>query len=439
MASRRAQVLILGAGAAGLAAARFLRQRSIRVQVLEARDRIGGRIWTYRESFWPPLELGAEFVHGKHPLLWSEIRRAHLRTGNADGLHLLLERGRLRQAKQLFEQAAAIFVGAGDPEESIGRFVHRATRGNAPLRQLAMAFAEGFFASHPERTSAEFVGRMARASAERGGDEMSRVLDGYDSLAGALVQDLSPGSELWLNARVWRVRWSHHRVEAFAETERKSPLGPFAADRVVVTLPLGVLQAPAGRGGIAFEPRLGQKAEAFRRLEMGAIIKVLLRFRRAPWAYGRALSRSRQFAFAHAPSAPVPTWWRPLPFDEPLLVGWAGGRHADALSHHSSEWILERGLDSLVRIFGVRRAQVESLLESARVVDWQADPHSRGGYCVVPVGAVPLQEELARPVEDTLFFAGEATHATGFAGTVHGAMATGERAAREVLRGLGRR
>src|SRR5262249_23300846 len=164
-----------------------------------------------------------------------------------------------------------------------------------------------------------------------------------------------------------------------------------------------------------------------------------LRFRRPPWMGGRRrLFPSRSFGFAHSPSAAVPTWWRPLPFDQPVLVGWAGGRHAAALSQHSQNWILERGLESLVQIFRLRRAELESLLESARVVDWQADPHSRGGYCVVPVGAVPMQEQLSVPIRDTLFFAGEATHITGFAGTVHGAIETGERGAREVLRRLGR-
>jgi monoamine oxidase len=437
MLSQHLQVLVIGAGAAGLAAARVLRQRAVQVRVLEARDRVGGRIWTQHDAVSPPLELGAEFVHGKHPLLWSMLRRARLRTGHADGPHWLLENGRWRRADQVFEDVAEVFAKAGSPEESIKRFVQRIAPRRKRLRRLAMLFAEGFFAAETDRISAAFIGKMSRASAASRGDEIFRILDGYDRLAAFLARGLTPGKELWLNAQVQRVRWSHHRVEVFAQTARKIPLPLFEADRAVVTVPLGVLRASPAQGGILFQPPLREKEEPFRRLEMGPVVKILLRFRQAPWTQGvRRASAFSRFGFAHVPAAPVPTWWRTLPFNDSRLVGWAGGPRARRLSHRPQSWILDRGLESLRLIFGLGLAELERLLESARVVDWQADPFSRGGYCVVPVGGVPLQEQLARPVQDTLFFAGEAVHTEGFAGTVHGAMETGENAARAVLRSL---
>jgi monoamine oxidase len=434
MPSRHVQVLIIGAGAAGLAAARVLRQRSVQVRVLEARDRVGGRIWTEQDGFFRPLEMGAEFVHGKHPLIWSMLRKARLRTGDADGPHWLWDNGRFRRADRVFGRAEGIFEKAGDPEESIQQFVRRMAGKNSRLAKLAIMFTEGFYAAQPSRVSSTFIGRMARASAETSGEEMFRVLDGYGRLPAFLARGLAAGQELWLNAMVRRVRWSHHHVEVFGQTARKTPLPLFRADRALVTLPVGVLRASPSQGGIVFQPPLSDKQEALRRLEMGPIVKVLLRFRQPPWKQGtRKLS---QFGFVHAPAAAIPTWWRLLPFEDARLVGWAGGPRARRLASHTESWILERGLESLGLIFGLRRADLERLLESARVVNWQADPFSLGGYCVVPVGAVPLQEELARPVQDTLFFAGEAVHVDGFAGTVHGALETGERAAREVLRSL---
>jgi monoamine oxidase len=97
---------------------------------------------------------------------------------------------------------------------------------------------------------------------------------------------------------------------------------------------------------------------------------------------------------------------------------------------------LNHALDALTRLFGIERKRIEHLLEAQYVYDWHADPYARGSYSYVAVGGLGAQEELARPVEDTLFFAGEATNSDGYHGTVHGAIATGRRAAAEVIEGL---
>lgn len=133
----------------------------------------------------------------------------------------------------------------------------------------------------------------------------------------------------------------------------------------------------------------------------------------------------------------MPTWWTPLPFQVPVLMGWSGGASADALTGINESEVLRRALQSLQSIFQRDAGDLEEELEAWRIHDWKSDPYARGGYCIVPVGSLDAMEELARPVKDRLFFAGEHTHVGGREGTIHGAIETGERAAEQVLRALG--
>src|SRR5262249_20119523 len=157
-------------------------------------------------------------------------------------------------------------------------------------------------------------------------------------------------------------------VEVHARTALGHQLPPFRARRALITLPVGVL----GAGSITFTPALRTKAAALRALYMGPIVKVVLYFREPLWSRGgrRALSRGH-FAFIHAPALPIPTWWRPLPFESPILVGWAGGSYASKLSGHQTPWVLQRAIDTVAKILRMPPLQVESFLDGSWVVDWQ--------------------------------------------------------------------
>ena len=163
MASDRMDVLILGAGAAGLAAAGELVGSGVSVQVLEARDRIGGRIWTIRPGEPNlPIELGAEFVHGRHPAIWRKLAKARLRAKNADGPHWEWHRGRLQRTDKRFKKTVELLTKAGDPEQSIRAFIAKHAGLHSPLGRMATAFAEGFYASNIDRVS-----RVHRADVSR--------------------------------------------------------------------------------------------------------------------------------------------------------------------------------------------------------------------------------------------------------------------------------
>lgn len=118
------------------------------------------------------------------------------------------------------------------------------------------------------------------------------------------------------------------------------------------------------------------------------------------------------------------------------MTGWAPFHSAERLSGQSREFVIERALKSLSTIFKMNAKELERVLEGAYFHDWQSDPFSRGAYSYGKVGAVEAEKILAEPLDDTLFFAGEAMDTTGNNGTVHGAIASGKRAAKQILRGL---
>ncbi|GMU08362.1 flavin monoamine oxidase family protein [Corallococcus caeni] len=164
---------------------------------------------------------------------------------------------------------------------------------------------------------------------------------------------------------------------------------------------------------------------------MGALVKILLRFRTPFWREHEATAR---FGFFHAPAAPFSTWWTLAPHRRTRhLVGWSGGPNAAALSGSSDTVVLRRALQGLSQLFHRSVRELNEQLEAWHVQDWQGEPYTRGGYAVIPSGAMDAVEALARPVGRTLFFAGEATHVGGDEGTVHGALETGRRAADELL------
>jgi monoamine oxidase len=430
--------VIIGAGAAGLAAAAELARSGRSALVLEARERIGGRVWSLDVPGLPvPVELGAEFIHGRPAATFSLMRQAGIAAVDAPIVRLAVQDGKLRaRGEGLYESIQRILrrhAGAlGKKDVSFESFLARGRHGlSAEARVFARMRVQGYDAADPRRAS-------ARAIAEEWGAEGAasyghfRPQGGYGALLTALAGGLRGSRvELRLQSVVRVVRWKRGAVEVEGTVLGKTFRA--AAPRAIVTLPLGVLKLPSrAPGAVRFMPSLKEKRPALDGLVSGAVIKAALLFRTPFWEEIDA-ARYRGVSFFHSPQAAFPTVWSALPERAPLLIAWAGGPKATRLSGAKAPGIVRQAVTSLESVFGAR-AGVEKHLAAFWVHHWQLDLFARGAYSYVAVGGHGARRALAEPLRDTLFFAGEAADYEGEHGTVAGALQSGTRAAREVLR-----
>jgi monoamine oxidase len=501
-------VLIIGAGAAGLAAARDLAVAGIKVCVIEARERIGGRVYTLHEASSPvPIELGAEFVHGKHPALMEILDSAREPFCDVTDRHWYFENGELSKSHDFWNKLTALMdlMSPEKPDRSFKDFLDSLPDDDATREAKAVAtrYVQGFEAARPERIGVHGLIKESEAQDEIDGYHSFRILRGYDRVTQALHdQALSCGAVFHLNTIVEEIRWRKNHVEAVCKTGDNEHT--FTASRAVITLPLGVLQlsvksptsnvqnqlstgaagaspadrgsnptsgSPAGHPGwggtvragsrqsaaVRFLPALPEATQnAIRGLVMGQVVRIVLRFRKRFWEHLDVPSAGgredmEQLGFIHYPEAPIPTWWTLLPIRAPVLVGWTGGPNAEELLTRSSkkmvreeimtesilnEAILKAAINSLIQIFAIPESELREQLVASYMHDWHSDPFSRGAYAYVPVGGLEAQQTLSRPIDNTLFFAGEAL-SVGHIGTVHGAIETGQRAARDALKTAG--
>jgi monoamine oxidase len=205
------------------------------------------------------------------------------------------------------------------------------------------------------------------------------------------------------------------------------------APRLIVTVPIGVLRATADqKGAIIFDPPLADKVGACRHLESGHVVKVHLQFREPFWLE-RLPGKSHQFGFSISFDSPFPTFWDQQPLHPATLTGWAGGPAAERLLKLSGDELRAAAITSIAQTFNLEKSFIAGQCLAFHYHDWNADPFSRGAYSYPALGGLEAARVLGQPVADTLFFAGEATDSQGFSGTVHAALESGYRVAREIL------
>jgi monoamine oxidase len=420
------EVVIVGAGAAGLAAARELALAEIPTLVLEARPRLFGRVRTVHDQAWPaPVETGAEFVHDEAPLTSALARRAAAALETVPDRHVILGPETTRSF--------------GDPDERLQALLAplRHSRGDRSLAsvlaeqpanadaELVRFFVEGYHAAQVDRISARSLLQDDDPEANEAPTQR-RPLAGYDAvlrgLVAALPKDLIA---IRTDVAVTRIAWRPGHVTLESDSEIVE------APACIVTAPLGVLKART----LPIEPWPDGWDGALACLEVGAVQKVTLLLQEAFWtaaALWPASGRRTMPNFWHAPAEAFPTWWTTAPRGLPILTGWAGGPKAHSLAAQNATAIVDRAITSLAHMFELPRRRLESMVRGWHWHDWMSDPYSRGAYTYVGVNGLAAQEHLARPVDSTLALAGEALNRESI-GTVEGAFASGRQAAHHIL------
>src|ERR1700761_222910 len=360
-------VVIIGAGVSGLAAASELRDTHFSVLVLEARDRVGGRVWTRHEpDSEAPIELGAEFIHGRVPETFELLHEVGEAAVETSGAHWTLVDGKLQQrGDDLFgqiQQALQKSRALEKPDVAFSDWLNQAGQFGLSPAATAMAktFVEGFDAADPARVSTHFVATEWGEGGLLDGSQY-RPMGGYSSVLGALTGSLDRRrTRVQMQTVVRDVHWKRGSVEIGALFQGRS--FKVSAQRAIVTLPLGVLQAPAGAdGAVRFVPAIDSKRRALEGLVFGPVLKLSLRFRHAFWEEIEE-GTYRNASFFHSAQTPVPTFWTTSPLKTPLLTAWIAGPKAGRLSaagtggsEHANSSVNELtalALESLSRMFG---------------------------------------------------------------------------------------
>ncbi len=399
-------VIIIGAGIAGLAAAHALHAAGCNVLVVEARQRIGGRIWTDRS--YGPVEFGAEFIHGHRAATWELVQRTGLSTSRwgrdrrfaLDGQMLTDTDPVVQAVYQLYRQICQ-YRG---PEVSVADLIARLSP-SLHVQTLIGRWLANLEGADLTRLSATALSRERRLSTM--GEDNFHIDGGYDQL----LDPLCAGIAIELGVAVMNVVWSANRVDVILADERR-----LQARRVVITVPVSLLQAGQPR----FDPPLpADKQAAIHAIPMGHVTKLVLWFDRQFWSSFTVLSTDNTIA----------TWWPVTSAHVPTLMGYTGGQQAVVVSELGEARAITVALEELSTLFQVDAA---AYYRNGRLIDWSNDPWSRGAYTYSAVTTPAARAVLATPL-DPLFFAGEATVIGAEIATVHGAFESGRRVARQIL------
>lgn len=425
------RVIVIGAGAAGLAAARELTDKGAEVVVLEARDRLGGRAMTDKTLAAYPVEMGAEFVHGQNALTWryiKDFRLATLPAENRSTSYHLYTNGALhdydtwltdntgsdKDPEVRIENAAADWVDGESMEISLAELI-RVSDSLAPLRNPdVMRLIDNQFGEEVAANLDQMgVYGLAEATYPGDGRQDYRIKRGYSEL----FTHMAAGLNVQLNTEVVRIAWGGSDVVVTVRDGRI-----FSGDAVVITLPIAVLQAEV----VHFDPPLpAWKMEAINAIGSGHVTKIALAFSSRFWpeTLGELYS-DRTFQ----------VWWQPgygrsIPSN--VLMANTGGRSGLFLESFSERDAIELALEEVCGIFG---SDIRPLLTAGSFKAWGTDPFARMGYSYLPPDADGYRSEVSESVGG-LYFAGEATNTIRPA-SVHGAIESGIRAAAEVAASL---
>ncbi|TSD67394.1 FAD-dependent oxidoreductase [Inquilinus sp. KBS0705] len=429
-------VIVIGAGAAGLMAAHALAKAGRKVIVLEARNRTGGRIYTISDNlFFKDTELGAEFVHGNLPVTLKLLKEAAIPYRSANAEMWTYRKGKFRENDMVIEDWELLIEKLDNLKQdtNIYDFLEKEFPGDkyAVLRNSVWQYVSGYDTGNPRLASA-FALRKEWEHEEM--DAQHRVDGGYCAIISYLVRQCKAnGGEVLLNSVVKHISWKKGYVTVTTDNAET-----YEAAQVLIAMPLGVLQANGDeKGAISFYPAIPDHSKAIQQMGFGAVIKLLLEFKQPFWLDEESRKMAgddiEKMGYLFSEEE-IPTWWTQVPDQSNVLTGWIGGPTAADKLNTPDEEILAQGLQSLANIFKRGLEDLKGELIAYRIMNWTADPFTRGSYAYDTVEAPNARKVLQSSVEDTIYFAGEYLYEGTAMGTVEAALASGEEVANKILR-----
>lgn len=420
------EVLIIGAGACGLIAGRLLVEKGFLVTIVEARDRVGGRILTDNTSFGNIVEHGAEFIHGDQPFTLSLLKECGAQTSELHGKWYEVKQGRVEESTLFDSDWDEMLVRMKDLDEDtdLASFLNNNFSEDryADLRESVKQFVEGYDAAEMNKAS---VFSLREEWAESEDATQYRVVGGYGKLITFLKDEITAqGGKIILSAEVTGIEWSKSKVALETADGRV-----IKGERVIITIPIGVLQ----KGTLRFTPELPHRRDIFSRIGFGGVIKFTFQFSQ-DFRDSVILKRFQNLGFILS-DAEIPTWWTG-PDSGVTLTGWWGG--PSTMHENLNEGaLLKKAIASLSYILACSEDVVEKSIIKSAVIDWVRDPFSQGAYAYATVNSENARKILSIPIEDTIYFAGEALYSGSAMGTVEAALVSGTEVSKKLsgLRG----
>ncbi|HZV70734.1 MAG TPA: NAD(P)/FAD-dependent oxidoreductase [Saprospiraceae bacterium] len=422
-------IIVVGAGAAGLITARELARAGRKVIILEARRRLGGRIHSFSDKkFNTSTEAGAEFIHGKLETTLGLLKEYKIDKLPGKGQVWQIRNGELEKDKDFIadhHHQLSKKLKLVKRDLPVHKFLETHFKGveYTSLRNSVKSFVEGY-----ESADVEHFSTIAFREEWHGAEdwEQYRVQNGYGSLINAIADECRHlGCKIYLNQAVTKISWKKNEVEVLCSNGKK-----YIASQSVITVPLGILQ----QGLIRFAPAMPARMKAIKSLGFGHVIKILMLFKTKFWQEKKLQKRVGQdldnlfFIFS---KASIPTWWTQHPSDSTLLTGWLSGPKAKGHASHTEKEIIDEAIHSLAIIFDTDEKTIRSKLKAWKVVNWNKDEFSRGSYTYATVNAAKHRIAGGKAEKNTLFFAGE--HFAEEPGTVDAALKSGLKTAGVML------
>lgn len=422
--TNRSDILIIGAGACGLMAAKELSQKGKKVTVLEAKLQAGGRINTlHAGEFLQPVDTGAEFVHGNLPVTLQLLNEANIGYTKISGKMLRSSNGKWDETDEPIEGWKEMMQKMSELKEdtTFAQFLnsHFGEEKYAALRQSAMQYAQGFDAVDPDKASVFSL----REEWQHEEEDTYRVDGGYGQLINHLLASCKQHNAVILfDKPVASIDWKDGEVNIITTTNET-----FYAKQVIITVPVGVLATDESDVNfIQFKPSLPKIKTAAKEIGFGNVIKILLQFSSLFW-------QKQKEGLFFLSDQKVATWWSQHPSNYPLLTGWIAGKKADEFSNIKADELKQMALQSVANIFNKTKEEITQLLTASHIVNWQKDVYAKGAYSYGMIHSEEAKKILNESIQNTLFFGGEALYSGKSGGTVEAALVNGLSVTKKIL------
>jgi monoamine oxidase len=395
-------VIIIGGGAAGLMASKLLSESCKKILILEAKDRLGGRIQRI-ENFSFPVEGGAEFIHGKLKTTFNLLKEAGLKKEMVKGNFCRVTNGKWNTEEEPVEHWDTLVKKLKECKEdlSIHNFLKKFLKAKKyeTLKKQFRKYVEGYDAADPKYASVFAI----RKEMEGEEEEQYRPVPGYAALIDFLEEAcLKCNGVIKTGEAVKKIAYNEN-IEIHTNS------GKYICNKVIVAVPVGVLQCKKNNESfIEFPSFIKKYITAAKQIGNGGVIKFLLEFDEAFWLDKKFLKERK----SPAPSyifcdAVIPTWWTQYPHNKPLLTGWIAGPSSVKMKNYSDKKFTDLVLTSLSSIFSMSFVELESRLKKVEIINWIKEPHILGGYSYSTLQTEKARDILLTPFENKFYFAGE--------------------------------